>query len=107
MQLALAHHRVGEVQSVELYLAWSEIVDIIDLAVHLFKEIDELIVQWTVRNKLQRADGVRYAFEVVALTMCEVVHGVGVPLCTRAMVWRMDDAIHDGIAEMHVGVGHI
>ena len=107
MQLAFAHYRVGEVQSVELYLAWSEIVDIIHFAVHLFKEVDELVVQWAVRNELQGADGVRYALKVVALSVCKVVHGVGIPLCSRAMVRRMDDAIHDWVAEVHVGIGHI
>ena len=107
MQLAFTHHGVGEVQSVELNLAWTEIVDVIHFAVHLFKEVDELVVQGTVRNELQGADRVRYALKVVALSVCEVVHGVGVPLRSRAMVWCMDDAIHDWVAEVHVGIGHI
>ena len=39
--------------------------------------------------------------------MGKVVHGVCVPLGTCAVVWNLDDAIDDRIAEVHVGVGHI
>ena len=57
--------------------------------------------------ELQRADGVRHAFEVVALPVCEIVHGVGVPLRAGTVVRMMDYAVNDGVAEVHVGAGHV
>ena len=45
--------------------------------------------------------------EVVALPVCEIVHGIHVPFCTGAVVRMLYDAVHDGIAEMHVRRGHV
>ena len=47
------------------------------------------------------------AFEEVALSVGEVIHGVGFPRGARAVVRVFDDAVDDGVAEVHVGVGHV
>lgn len=36
-----------------------------------------------------------------------VVHRVDAPLVARAVVFGVDDAVHDGVAEEHVGVRHV
>ena len=96
-QFALAHHGVGEVQAVELNLAWAVFVDSV-----ASKNVGEIVVERTVRHELQCADRVGHALEVVALAMCEVIHWVYFPLGAGAPVWGLDNAVHDGIAEMHV-----
>ena len=107
MEFTLAHHGVSEVQTVELNLTWTEVVDILCFAILLFQEVDKLIVERTVRNKLQGTDRVGNTLEVVALTMCEVVHRISVPLCACAMMRSVDDTIHDRIAEVHIVACHI
>ena len=72
-----------------------------------FELVDEPIVERTVGHELKRADGVCNAFEVVALPMCKVVHRVGFPAAACAVVLLVDDAVDDGVAEVHVGVGHV
>ena len=57
--------------------------------------------------ELKRADGVGDALNEVGLAVCKVVHRVSLPLCACAVMRVLDDAIHDGIAEVHVGVRHI
>ena len=39
--------------------------------------------------------------------MGEVVHGIDSPLRTRTMVRYLDDAVDDGVTEVHVGRSHI
>ena len=48
-----------------------------------------------------------YAFKEVALSVRKVVHRIGVPLGACAMVRCVNDTIDDGIAEVHIGIGHI
>ena len=57
--------------------------------------------------ELQRTDRVRDALEVVALPVGKVVHRVHIPLGARTVVGHLDDAVDDGVAEVHVGRGHI
>ena len=59
------------------------------------------------RYELQCADGVGHPLEVVALSMCKVIHGIGVPLGTRTVVGGMDDAIDNRITEVHIRVCHV
>ena len=79
MELALRHHGVGEVQSVELNLARTVIVQIISRTVHLLQIINEEIIKRTVRHELQRADRMGYTLEVVALSVGKVIHRVAMP----------------------------
>ena len=108
MKLALRHHRIGKVQTVELYLPWAVIIQgILGSAVILLKVVDELIVERTVRHKLQRANGVGHTLEIVALSVREVIHWIAMPLCASAMMRCLNDAIHHRVTEVHVGVGHV
>ena len=107
MQLALAHHSVRQIQSVKLNLARSEVVNVLRFAIHFFQEIDELIVQRTVRNKLERTNRVRNAFEVIALSVCKVIHRISVPSGSGAMMRCVNNAIDNRVAKVHVGIAHI
>ena len=50
----------------------------------------------------------RHAFEIVGLTVREVVHRIDIPGTTRAMMRvRGDDTVHDRVTEMHVRIGHV
>ena len=99
-QLALAHHGVGEIQAVELDLSRA-----VDLRIGYLAH--EAVVERTVRHKLQRAYRVGHTLEVVALAVSEVVHGINVPFAARAVVGCLDDAVHDGVAEVHVVRCHV
>ena len=57
--------------------------------------------------KLQRTDGVGDTLEIVALSVGEVIHRIAVPLGTGAVMWYLNDAVHDRVTEVHVGVGHV
>ena len=57
--------------------------------------------------ELQRTDRVRHPFEEVTLPVGKVIHGVDAPLRTRAVVRHLDDAVDDGVAEVHVRRSHI
>ena len=59
------------------------------------------------RYEFQRTDGVGDAFEVVALSVSEVIHRVSSPLATCAVVVLVDDTIDDRVTEVHVGVCHV
>ena len=107
MELALRHDGIGEVEAVELDLSRTIVGEIVSRAVLLLQIVDEEIVERTVGHKLQGADGVGHALEVVALTVGEIVHRVAVPLRSRAVVRGLDDAIDDRVAEVHVGIGHV
>ena len=107
VQLSLAHHGISQVQTVELNLARTEVVQVVAFAFGDFQVVDKRIIERTVRHKLQCTDGVGHALKVVALSVGKVIHGVSVPLSACAVVRCVNDAIHDGVAEVHVGVGHI
>ena len=98
-QLALAHHGIGEVEAVELDLART-----VRLVGQL---VDKVVVERAVRHKFQRAYRVGHALEVVALSVCEVVHRIYVPAGAGAVVRMVDDAVHDGVAEVHVARRHV
>ena len=58
-------------------------------------------------HKFKRTDRVRNSFEIIALSMCKVIHRVSMPHRSRSVVRRMDNAIHNRVAEVHIGIGHI
>ena len=107
MELTLAHYCISEVQAVELNLTRTVIVQYVIAAIHLLQEVDELVIEWTVRNKLQGTDRVGNTLEIVALSVCEVVHWISVPLGTCTVVRSLDDAVHDWVAEVHVWISHV
>ena len=59
------------------------------------------------RHKLQGAQRVCYALEVVALTVRKVVHRVYLPLIASAVMWVIYNTIDDRIAEVHIRACHI
>ena len=69
--------------------------------------LDEPVVERTVDVELQRADTVCDMLNGVALAVGVVVHRVDAPLVARAVVVGMQDAVHDGVTEHHVGVRHV
>ncbi len=96
-QLTLAHDGVVKVQTGKLNL----------LRVMNSQCLAEPVVQWAVHLKLQCADGVRDALDGVTLTVSEVVHRIDTPFVARAMMRGVQDAVHDGVAEVHVGRRHV
>ena len=107
MQLAFAHHGVSEIQSVELNLSRTVVLHVIIRTIHRLEKVNKMVVQWAVRNKLERTNGVGNTFEIVTLSMGEVVHGVCVPFGSCPVMRNMYDAIDDWIAEVHVRIGHV
>ena len=102
-QLTLAHDGVSQVQTVELILAGAMVFKV----VAFLQLVNEVVVKRTVRNELQRADRVCHPLEVITLPVREVIHRIGFPLRAGAMVLFVDDAVNDGVAEVHVGIGHV
>ena len=107
MKLTLTHYSIGKVQSVELNLAWTVIIQNIVCAILFLQEVYKLIVERTVRNKLQSTDRVGYTLKVVTLSMSKIVHWISIPLSASAMMRSMNDTIHDRVTEVHVRVSHI
>ena len=97
-QVALAHHRAGDVQPGEF-----------NLPRRMFKPglLHHPVVQRAVDFVFQRAQRVRDALDRVLNGMLEIVHRVDAPLIARAVVVVAQDAVHGGVAHEHVGRSHI
>ena len=91
-QLALAHHRVGQIEAGKL-----DLLGMIDVQL-----IEKPVVQRAMVFKLQRADGVGDAFDGVALAVRPVVHRVDAPLVAGAVMVGVEDAVHDRVAQIEV-----
>ena len=102
-QITFAHQRIAEVQFIELILVRTVIIQILSF----FHPVYKKIVERTVRNEFQRTERMGYAFEVVALSMCEVIHRISFPSGARAMVRMVHYTINDRIAEVHVRIRHV
>lgn len=96
-QFALRHHRIGEVQPREFVLVRR--VDV--------QRPDEPVVERAVDVEFERADRVGDPLDRVALSVGVVIHRVDAPLVARAVVFGVDDAVHDRVAEEHVRMGHV
>ena len=57
--------------------------------------------------ELEGTDGVGDLFNRVALPVGKVVHGVNAPFIACTMVWHVEDAIENRVAEEHIRVCHI
>ena len=98
-QLALAHHRVVQVQPRELDLL----------------RLDRLSIRWSTQPvverpmvlELERAERVRDAFERVGQRVRVVVHRVDAPRVARAMMRRVPDAVQRRIAHVEVRRRHV
>ena len=96
-QLALAQQRVGEIQPVEL-----DLLRMIDA--ELF---DVPIVERPVIFEFERADGVRDALDGIRLAVREIVHRIDAPFVAGAVMLGVQDAVHDGIAQVEIGRRHV
>ena len=65
------------------------------------------VVERPVIFELERADGVRDAFDGVGLPVREIVHGIDRPHAARPVMLGVENAVHDGIAQIEIGRGHV
>ena len=97
-QLALAHHRVGQVQPREL--------DLPRLRRH--RQVgDQPVVERPVILELQRAERVGDLLDRVRRRMREVVHRIDAPRVAGPMMVRAPDAVEDRIAHRDVRRRHV
>ena len=102
-QLAFAHDRVVEVEPGEL-----DLLRMVDGRIDaLVERVDEPVVERAVVLELQRADRVRDALDRVLQPVGPVVRGVDAPFVAGAVVCGVQDAIHDRVAQVEVGRGHV
>ena len=69
--------------------------------------LEKPVVEWTVILELERADGMRDAFECVRLAVGVVVARVDAPRLARARVLDVQDAVEHGIAQVDIAVPHV
>ena len=106
-QVSLRHEGIAQVQFVEFRLAWTIVFNIICFTLVLFHPGYKEIVQWSVLHELERAKRMCDAFEIVALAVREVVHGIGIPFVARLNVRNVHHSIEQWVAEEHVGMTHV
>src|ERR1700677_1038951 len=98
-ELALAHDGVTEAEPGKFVLPWEGAGE-----VEIFQNP---VVQGAVDFEFEGADAVGDAFEIIAQTMGEIVHGIDAPAVAGVVVFGMADAVEDGIAQPDVGGGHV
>ena len=96
-ELALGQHGIGQAKAGELDL----------LRVVHVQRVEHPVVQFAVVDELQRADGVRNAFQRIGQAVRKVVHGIDAPLVAGPVVFGMADAVQRGVTHDHVGRGHV
>src|SRR5688500_7380738 len=92
-ELALAHHRMGQIQARELDL----------LRVVNSKLLKKPVVKRPVIFKLQSANGMGYPFDGIRLAMRKIIGRVDTPSISGSMMRRAQHSIQDGIARADVG----
>ena len=58
-------------------------------------------------SELKRAHGVSDALDGVRLAVGVIVHRVDAPLVSCPLMFGVEDAVHDRVAHIHVGRGHV
>ncbi len=53
-------------------------------------------------HKLQCTYRMGHPLKEIALTVREIIHRVYLPLRSGTMMRGLDDAVHDGVAEVHI-----
>ena len=96
-QLALAQHRMAQVQAGEFDLLGMIDFDIVQIPV----------VERAMVFVFQRANRMRDSFDGIRLAVGEVVHGVDFPLVARARMRCIQDAVHHRIAHVDIAAGHV
>ena len=98
-ELALAHHRVVEVEPGELVLVRPRLLDP--------DRVEVPVVERAVDVELQRADRVADAFDRVLLPVGPVVEREDLPVGAAAVVVGVAaDPVHQRVAQLHVRVRH-
>ena len=97
-QLALAHHRVGQVQARELDLP---------RAAPARAVLDQPVVERPMILELERAERVRDALDRVRRRMGEVVHRIDAPVVAGPVVVRAPDAVEHRVAHVDVRRRHV
>ena len=96
-KFTFAEEGVGDVEAVEL-----ELLGMVDTEV-----FDVPIVEGAVVFKFQGANRVGNAFDGVAFAVGVVVHRVDAPLVAGTVMVGVEDTIHDGVAHVEIGRGHV
>ncbi len=96
-QFALAQQRVGEVQPVELDLLRGKDAEV----------VDEPAIERLVVGKLEAAHRMRHVLNRIRLPVRVVIHRIDAPFVARAMMRRVQDAIHHRIAHVQVRRRHV
>ena len=106
-QITLRHQGVVQVQFVELCLTGTVVLDIVCIAFPFLHPSNEQIIQGTVLHKLQGTPGVGDTFQIIALSVGKVVHGIGIPLVASTDMGDVQHTIDQRVAEQHVGMRHV
>ncbi len=96
-KFAFAHDSIGHVKTGKLNLLGMENVQL----------IQEPVIQRPVVFKLNRAQGMGDALQGIGLPVRPVIHGINAPAITCAVMALMQDAVHDRIPHIHIGMGHV
>lgn len=97
-KITLGHHRVGDGKPRKLYLAGFGGKSEIDA---------HPVVKGTMILEFEGAKGMRDALHIVADRVRVIVHGIDAPRISRAVMGAAQNAVNDGIAEIHVRRRHI
>ncbi|OQA15013.1 MAG: hypothetical protein BWY63_03025 [Chloroflexi bacterium ADurb.Bin360] len=96
-QPTLAHDRVGEIEPGKFNL-----LRVVDAQLVKVPIIERAMVL-----ELERADGVGDALDGILQPVRPIVHGVDAPGIARAVMARVQDAVHHGVAQVEVGRAHV
>ena len=98
-QLALAHHRVTDVEPGELVL--------VGQGARQFEGFEQPVVQRAVHLELQRADAVGNALDVITQAVREVVHRVDAPPAAGVVMLGVADPVEHRVAQPDIGRRHV
>ncbi len=96
-ELALAHHRMRQVEPRKLDLP--RMVDA--------ELVEEPVIERAMVLVLERAERVRDSLDGVLEPVRPIVHRVDAPRIAGAVVRGVQDAVHDRVAQVEVGRGHV
>ena len=111
-QLALAEHRVIDVQAGELSLPWQHVtwrlIEIAQFTAGLLDGLDlqviqNPVVQWAMIFKLQCAQRMRDMFQCIRDAMGIVIHRIDVPGISRLVVNQLANTVDNRITHINIG----
>src|SRR5690348_274415 len=89
-EFALAHHGVGQAETIEFNLLRWEYPQLLDEPA-----VDRLVIR-----ELERTHRVGYLLQRIRLAVGVVVHRIDAPLAAGAVMLRMQDAVHHWVAHV-------